>query len=345
MSFVGCAIGDIHYDKLTKYWHNANALQSSAVQRAVSTSMQRAATEAFFLGDIAEGIRDSTGNSMRLSEDAQSEFLSLLMWLDQRINTHIILGNHDWASEGHHSLQLFLTMQEHKVFKRVRFYPTMEKVRIAGVKCALMPFPNIVPPAGTQVGFAHYGVAGAVGDNGRAVHSDGDGDDHKFTCDIIQGHLHTHQRVGRHYFPGTLYQTSFGENPDKGFGLFQPTNGKLGYKWIEQTPPFKLVNLRINKREDFKKLTKDPSTLFKLFVHEDVRVPDDLLTRYPNIVNRLAFANDEEAAIIENDEFATENKRLDLDSRKALPEYLLTKGASKRQIARALEIVDGFRST
>ena len=343
MSFVGCAIGDIHLDKLTKYWPNANALQLSAVRRAVNTAMHKSATEVFFLGDIAEGIRDSTGNAMRLSENAQSEWLALMLELDQKINTHVILGNHDWAAEGSHSLQLFLTMQEHGVFKRVRFYSELERVKIKGIKCAMMPFPVITPPAGTDVGFAHYGVAGAVGDNGRPVHADAGDADHKFKCDIVQGHLHTHQRVGRHYFPGTLYQTSFGENADKGFGLIHPTENRLGYKWVEQVPPFKLVNLRVNTREDFKQLTKDPLTLFKLFVHESVKVPDDLLTRYPNIVNRLAFATEEEANIIENDEFATENKKLDLDSRKVLPEYLLTKGATKRQVARAIEIVDAFR--
>lgn len=340
MSFIGCAIGDLHLDKLTKYWPNANALQLGSARRVVDAARRKGAEQVFLLGDIAEGIRDNTGNAMRLSEPAQCELLSFLMELDQVIDTHIILGNHDWASEGSHSLSMFIEMQKHGVFKRVRFYPELEKVSIAGKKIAMMPYPNVEPPKGCQLGFAHYEVSGAIGDNGRSVHSQ---DTFDWDCPIIQGHLHTHQRVRNHWYPGTLYQTSFGENADKGYGLFQ-LGQKLKMQWVQHTPPFKLVNLRVNKREDFKQLVNDELTLFKLFVHEDVKVPDDLLTKFPNIVNRLAFASDVEAEALEHDEFQTENQRIDLNDRAALPDFLVGKGANKRQVERALQIVDDFRS-
>jgi hypothetical protein len=103
------------------------------------------------------------------------------------------------------------------------------------------------------------------------------------------------------------------------------------------------VNLRINKREDFKQLVSDELTLFKLFVHEDVRVPDDLLMKYPNIVNRLAFANEEEAVALEHDEFNSENQRIDLDDLSVLPDYLESKGGTKKQVERAVQIVEDFR--
>jgi DNA repair exonuclease SbcCD nuclease subunit len=340
VSFLGCAIGDLHLDKLTKYWSNANALQLASVRRVVDSARRKGTDQVFFLGDIAEGIRDNTGNAMRLSEPAQCELLKLLMELDQVIDTHIILGNHDWASEGSHSLNVFIEMQRHGVFKRVRFYPELDKVKIAGKKIAMMPYPNVEPPKGCQLGFAHYEVSGAVGDNGRAVRSQEDFD---WECPIIQGHLHTHQRVRNHWYPGTLYQTSFGENQDKGYALLH-MGQKLKVQWIQHEPPFKLVNLRVNKREDFKQLVNDELTLFKLFVHENVTVPDDLLTKFPNIVNRLAFATDIEAEALEQDEFQTENQRIDLNDREALPDFLTAKGASRKQVERALQIVDDFRS-
>jgi DNA repair exonuclease SbcCD nuclease subunit len=338
MTWTGCAIGDLHLDKLTKYWPDANRKQLRAVRKTITEAKQQGASRVFFLGDIAEGIRDNTGNAMRLSEPAQCELLTLLLELDQHIDTHVILGNHDWASEGSHSLQMFLTMQQHSVFKRVRFYADLERVKIAGTRCAMLPFPHTIPPKGSDLAFAHYEVAGTVGDNGRTSHAD---DEFSFSCPVIQGHLHTHQKVRNHYYPGTLYQTSFGENTDKGYALFQP-GAKLSYKWVQRKAPFQLLNLRINTREDFDQLTNEPNTLYKLFVHEDVKVPDNLLTRFPNIVNRLAFANEAEAATLEQDEFATENQRVDLDSRAALPDYLRSKGASKRQIERGLQIVDDF---
>lgn len=341
MSWTGVAIGDLHLDKLIKYWPDANTRQLGAVRKTVAAARQQGASQVFFLGDIAEGIRDNTGNAMRLSEPAQCELLTLLLELDQQIDTHVILGNHDWASTGSHSLQMFFTMQKHGVFKRVRLYETLERVKIDGVRCAMMPFPHTTPPKGSQVAFAHYEVGGAVGDNGRSTHV---ADEFRFDCPVIQGHLHTHQRVRNHYYPGTLYQTSFGENDDKGYALFQP-GAKFGYKWIERGPPFKMVNLRINSREDFAQLTLDTQVLYKLFIHEDVKVPSNLLTRFPNIVNRLAFASEQEAASLEQDEFATENQRVDLDSRNVLPDYLLKVGASRKQVERALQIVDDFHNS
>jgi DNA repair exonuclease SbcCD nuclease subunit len=340
VSFIGCAIGDLHLDKLTKYWPNANTLQLNSVRRTVNSSVLKGATQVFLLGDIAEGIRDNTGNAMRLSEPAQCELLGLLFELDKRIDTHIILGNHDWASEGNHSLSVFIEMQKHGVFKRVRFYPELDRVKIEGQRVAMMPYPNVEPPKGCELGFAHYEVSGAVGDNGRAVHSS---DTFDWSCPIIQGHLHTRQRVRNHWYPGTLYQTSFGENADKGYALLH-MGQKLKVQWVKHEPPFKLVNLRVNKREDFKQLTTDEHTLFKLFVHEDVTVPDDLLMKFPNIVNRLAFASEAEAEALEQDEFQTENQKIDLNDRVVLPDFLKSKGADKKQIERALQIVDDFRS-
>lgn len=339
MSFIGCAIGDLHLDKLIKYWTNANVLQLNAVRKVVRQGMLKGATQLFFLGDLAEGIRDSTGNAMRLSEEGQCELLKLFLWLDQLIDTHVILGNHDWASEGNHSLGVFIEMQKHGVFKRVRFYPELERVKIGGKKIAMLPYPNIEPPKGSDLGFAHYEVSGALGDNGRPVHSN---DTFDWNCPMIQGHLHTHQKVRNHWYPGTLYQTSFGENADKGYALFHLSE-KLKVKWIQHQAPFKLVNLRVNSREDFSKLVKDPYTLFKLFLHESVVVPDGLLTKYPNIVNRLSFTNAAEAEALVNDEFQLENSRIDLDARSVLPAYLTRQGATKTQITRAEQIIDDFR--
>lgn len=338
VSFLGVCIGDTHLDKLTKYWPNANAMQLGAAKQTVIAGLRANATEAFLLGDVSEGIRDSTGNAMRLSEPAQCELLKFFFWLDSVINGHVILGNHDWGSEGVHSLSMFIEMQKHGVFKRLKFYPELDRVKIAGVKVAMMPYPNVEPPKGTELGFAHYEVSGAVGDNGRAVHSR---DKHEWECPIIQGHLHTKQRVRNHWYPGTLYQTSFGETSAKGYATFH-MGKKLDLKWTRNKPPFSLVNLRVNVPEDFKKLVHDPLTLFKLFVHEDVHVPDKLLTQYPNIVNRLAFASEDEAEALEHEEFQSENGSIDLDALAVLPGHLKQQGATDRQVERALQIVEDF---
>lgn len=88
----GVAIPDIHYDKLTKYWPDANVRQTNCIRQVLDKAIDNGVKTAFYLGDIAEGVRDSTGNSMRLSEGAQVEFLKLLVDYDSRIKSHIILG-------------------------------------------------------------------------------------------------------------------------------------------------------------------------------------------------------------------------------------------------------------
>lgn len=341
MTWIGCAIGDLHFDKLTKYWPDANHRQAMAVKSTVADAKREGATRLFLLGDIAEGVRDTTGNAMRLSEGAQVEFFDLLCHLDSEIETHVYLGNHDWASDGHHSLQVFLSMYRRGVFKRVHFYDTMTKTKLGGVRCAIMPFPHTEPPKGTELAFAHYEVSGAVGDNGRQVHSK---DEHKYRCPVIQGHLHTHQRVRNHYYPGTLYQTNFGENEDKGYALFQ-AGGDFKYRWVSKRPPFKLVNVRINRREDFKQLVADDHVKYKLFVHEDVRIPDGLMERFPNIVNRLMFATEQDAAALEQNEFLIESNQVDVDSDALLPDFLKSEGATRTQIKRGREIVADYRSS
>lgn len=344
---IGAAIGDLHLDKMTKYWPDANKRQVNAVLSTAATALDRGATRLFLLGDIADGIKDSTGNAMRLSEAGQVQFLRLLMTIDsdprfsQMESLDIILGNHDWAHEGSHSLQVFIEMCNQNVFKKVRIHETLTKVKYQGKRLAMLPFPNTEPPKGTDLAFAHYEVKGAIGDNGRATHAD---NPHNYGVPVIQGHLHTKQVVRKqHYYPGTLYQTSFGESEDKYFATFSLGN-KLAVQFHPVKAPFILRNLRVNELCDLKGLVKDPRILFKLFVQEEVKLPENLLLDYPNIVNRLDFSSDKEAEALEAEEFRLENSTIDIDERKLLPAFLEKKGATSTQVDRAMAIFDGFYS-
>lgn len=333
------ALGDFHADKLTKYWENANAMQANCFRRILNKALSRGIKNAFFLGDLAEGVRDSTGNSMRLSEDGQVQLLSLCKEFDGKMEIDIILGNHDWAQEGSHSLQIFLEMQRCKMFKTITFHDKMTTVVRKGIRCGMLPYPNITPPKDAQIAFAHYEVNGSKGDNGRQIRTE---EDHRFKIPCIQGHLHTKQRVRNHYYPGTAWQTSFGENEEKGFMWFKTDGTTFKHKFIEHVKPFRLVNLHVHKREDLKQLTTDPLVLYKLFVSDDVKIPEDLLLRYPNIVNRLAFKDEAELDALENNEFKAENNKIDLDHSAILPEYLKNKGATKLQVKRGVEIVEAI---
>lgn len=330
------AIGDLHMDKLTKYWEDANAMQVNHVKTVVSSGIRSGASHLVFLGDLADGVRDSTGNAMRLSENAQSLLLELFHWLDARIETDVILGNHDWSSEGNHSLGIFITMSKLGIFKRVRFHATPANRKIGTTKVAFLPFPHTTPAKGADLGFAHYAVHGSKGDTGRELY---DTDSlHKFTTIMVQGHLHTPQKVRNHRYPGTLYQTSFGETDTKGYGLITCEGSKVTYEFVPVASPFRLINLRIYKREDFDQLTTDTKVLYKLFIHEDVKVPTNLLLNYPNIVNRLDFKTEEEADNLEQGALAADGEIEELDPNKMLPAYLKSTGADAALVDRALEL-------
>jgi dihydrodipicolinate synthase/N-acetylneuraminate lyase len=87
-----CALGDVHLDKLRKYWPNANTLQLNAYQRVISRQRSAGIEHFVICGDVADGIRDSTNNAMRLTEEGQCELLKFLMDVDGKANLHVILG-------------------------------------------------------------------------------------------------------------------------------------------------------------------------------------------------------------------------------------------------------------
>jgi len=337
-----CILGDVHLDKLRKYWPNANALQLNSYRKTIRLNKQRGIEHFFIAGDVADGIRDSTNNAMRLTEDGQCEFLKFLMDVDGTCNLHIILGNHDWAEQGSHSLQVFIEMQKLGMFKTIRFYPEPEVVNIDGVHINFLPFPHRAPTDKADAAVAHYEVDGTVSDSGRIIKfKESRNDD--YGIPYMQGHLHTKQKNGRHHYGGTLYQTSFGESLPKGYAMARIGRGRFAWKFVPHEPPFKLENLHIYEKGDLAKLVNDPLHLFKLFVADDVRVPDNLLEKYPNIVNKLDFSSEEELAELEQAEFALENMQIEVNADDYLPDFFKSYGATEKQTQRAFQILAEYR--
>ena len=331
-------VGDLHLDALLKYWPEANLLQLGAVRKVLSSCVLEGIEHVVFLGDIADGIRDSTGTAMRLSEGAQCGLLDLLIEFDGKLGIHIIPGNHDHADIGNHSLQLFLTMQKHGLFKSTRFYYTPTKTKIDGVPVHFLPWPHKTPDPRAVFGVAHYEVSGASSDSGKQLR----GDMHEYDTIVMQGHLHTRQRVRNHIYPGTLYQMNFGESLPKGYGVVRVnSSGKLKYRWVEVDPPFKLYNIVANSLKDLKPIVKDPYRLYKLFVSDNVTIPSDFLTRYPNIVNSLQFSDGQELQSLQDAEFDIGSSVEEFNHAQFLEPFLQAQKAPAWQIKRAIEIMEG----
>ena len=333
---LGVAIGDLHLDALTKYWSNANNMQAEAVVSAAHLAVKRfGAKHIVLLGDVAEGIKDSTGAYVRLSELGQSVLLDLLLELQSMAPVHIICGNHDFSSVGNTSLNLFEKMSRNGLFKRVNIYTEPAYKVIDGAKVAFLPHPHKEATKAVNLAFAHYEVAGAVSDSGRVIKNDEKG---AKGATYIQGHLHTKQKVRNHFYPGTLYQMSFGESLPKFFGMFHSGASGVSVKTHSVNPPFKLINLRVSKPSELKGLDTSPTTLYKLFLHESVKVPDSFLADHQNIVNALEYKDETELAALEELSLNLTESAIDLSIDQVLPDYLKAQGISKSTIRRALEL-------
>lgn len=259
------------------------------------------------------------------------------------MRTQLNNTNHDWAEQGSHSLQVFIEMQKLGMFKTIHFYAEPSVVTIDDVRVNFLPFPHRAPTDKVDVAVAHYEVDGTVSDSGRVIRfKESRNDD--YGIPFLQGHLHTTQKNGRHHYGGTLYQTSFGESLPKGYGMARiGKGGKFAWKFVRHEPPFKLTNLRIHEKADLKQLVNDPLHLFKLYVADDVRVPDNLLERYPNIVNKLDFSSAEELEELEQAEFALENMQIEVNADDYLPDFFTKYGADDKMQKRAFEILAEYR--
>ncbi len=328
-------IGDLHLDKLLKYWPNANALKMSAVQRVIDYEFSEGRKNFVLLGDLSDGIRDATGNKIRLSEDAQCRLINFFLHNDGKVNIYVFLGNHDFAEEGSHSLQIFFELQRNKIFKTIRFYDASTLVKIDGIRACFVPYPNVHPIDGAQIAFGHYEVNGAMSDSGRKLTTDIEESD----VPTVVGHLHTRQKVRGYHYPGTLYQLNFGESLPKGYGVARVSSKSFKYKWEQFDPPFKLINFTVEKSADLKKLSSNPLVLYKLYVPDDILVPENFLLEHPNIVNSLQFSSANELESLKRAELEIETADEAYDHEEFLPAYLKSVGASSWERKRAMEII------
>lgn len=338
------ALGDFHADKLRKHFPgNDIDLQLNEVRKVYRYAERNGIRNVFWLGDIGEGYKDFTG-MLRMSEEAQSKLFAFWKSYDGTYDTHVIIGNHDYSGLESNTMKLFFELQRSKVFKTTKFYELEQQVKIDGVRVNFLPYPLLKPSdKRPSLCLAHYETSGAIRDNGRVIK---DGEKHDYRGHIfVQGHLHTRQVVRSHFYPGTLYQTSFGESLPKGFMEFNAetrSDGKIRFKhrFIDTDPEFKLINVKVYNKKDLRQIEKNPLYKYKLFVSEEVRLTEQDLQPFDNIVNRLSFSDEKELEALEAAEFQLENITIDLSQDQVFKDFLKTKGLTKEQIKRCKQIIE-----
>lgn len=277
------AIGDLHLDgMLNDLGDDANRLQIAEVAKAEAWAVRNGIDHVFYLGDIC--------NKSVMSYDAHERLVNL--WrTNTHLRRHVILGNHDVAERGVHSLRLLERMAEFDFDGSVKVYTKPTQVEISGINVNFLPYPypnsDIDLDLRNAVNVSHFEVSGSLRDNGTANTSA----KMKVIRDSnvwIMGHLHTPHDVGNVHYVGTLYQRNFGESANKSFTWLRAklNNGVFKYKLerIGVTPSFRLVNVDIERVEDLQSLQQVQGVFYKLFVKRGVVIPDNLLACYPNIL-------------------------------------------------------------
>lgn len=336
-------IGDAHFDKLnTHLGEKGNLVIGSEYHKVYRYAIDNAIPYVVWLGDVAD--------KARLSYQAHEVLLEILAKYDGQVTTFIILGNHDYDEEDCYSLQLIEKMYTLGLFKTVHIITKPEQRMLGGVCVNFLPYPAtepLPPPDGydaATVNYGHFEVPGAIRDNGMRIKGESAESDGNV---YIIGHLHTPHDVGNKHFVGTLYQTNFGESLPKSFteSMFRVKNGVLKKKLTRHPndPNFKLFNITIETVEDLKQCkSSNPLHFFKLFIKEDVVLPDDWLAKNPQVLYTNHFKTEKDLKELVCDTLMIDEDDEDSSAVDDRVEQYLTNHtkATPEQVKRGLEILN-----
>lgn len=335
MEFIG--IGDIHADKLDALIENVNGKIEKALRRVLRYALENGVRVVIFYGDVCDKpIMSYDGHMMLMRVLMDPKYADL--------DFHMILGNHDFAENGHHSM-LLIEMFSKFAGRNLTVYTQPELVKLEKRLFWMMPYP-CVETKREALNIGHFEVNGSYRDNGRKV-------DHGIQTKHAGcfGHLHTCHKVKRIRYSGTLYQTNFGEALPKSFHHVR-YDDKDPYN-IEVTdvpfdPPWKLLNLEIATEADLKKIESDPDVLYKLFIQEGLEIDlGDVLAQHPNVVRHNKFKSKAELQELIENEWDFQDQAFvnnNIDTAEVVEEFLAKKfKLSKPEIARAFSILDRVR--
>lgn len=226
------------------------------------------------------------------TDSTKSKLLAFFRKYDGIIHTWYVGGNHDRADINRTSVDLFKEFCEWDFFKTLHIFTKPEQVEIEGIVCNMLPHPSVEAIKHKKracLNFVHTDIVGAIGDNGRALKTTktvktNEGD---FT---IGGHIHLHQYLKKQQFLlcGNPFQKNFGESLPKGWVEIKAKYKKSGelkvdWQFVESRPDFVFETVVIKESSQFSALKVSPGIRYRLYVAEDVVVPNDLKVTVPNI--------------------------------------------------------------
>lgn len=291
------ALGDLHVDStllVGLFQEAAYSYQVKAVNDALEQARDAGLDRVVFLGDVFHRPRPSVRGLVAMLD-------VLAQWRSQ-FEFHFITGNHDvGAADQPHSLHTIQQLAQWDLIGDVHVHDQAEEKVWGGVPVRFLPWPHRTAEGSSKVCMAHLARPGAVRDNGFVIRERSGTDVAEVESDSrntlwVSGHLHTAQKVGSTYFPGTLYQTNFGERDGAKSWLrvkARMRKGRLEAKTerVEAERPFRLATVQATKSRDWATLDLDnesPSIRYRVVHRPGLKPPPQFAADNPNAVHIVA---------------------------------------------------------
>ena len=327
--FIG--IGDLHLPNhlgqggLARYIDTPEVYVCSEVRRVLAYADRKNISQIFFYGDICEGAR--------MSYESQLAFSRLLNSYGDQFTFWIIPGNHDMygrTPEMGHSLQL---LDAFNANSHVKFMFRPCDVRFDGALVRFLPFPacEFSPKA---LNVCHVDVYGATADSGRQILNE---DRDRSNRLVVAGHIHTNQVVRNTYYSGTLYQTCFGEQPEKFFHHIQfSSTNDYEISSVPFKAKYKLHTIPVQSKADIPKALSK-TDLVKLVIQDgaDVQVPD---YAHLNVVTVRTFQSRKQLAAALTEDLPSNGSELKLSTREFFHAWIEGQDAPDHIKASAVQI-------
>ena len=341
------AIGDLHLDKQRirgLFGADANALQLEPVEEALELAVDHGVPRVVLLGDVFDRPRPTVAGLMSL--------LQVLFDFDRGLEMHVILGNHDVESANKpHSMSLVKGLCDRGLLTTTFVHEEVADLDWDGTPVRMCPWGHS-DPGPAKLCFGHFARAGSVRDNGHAVGED-DKDVAEEMGDAIwvSGHLHTAQKIGGTFFPGTTAQYSFGEE-DGHKHVLRVHTAKQGKRLKAESwrikRPYRLATEVIEDEAGWlRKLPNKRRVKYRVLHDPELRQPDHYLRDNPAVVECRPSGTKSRSigSDLAQEMAAASGGGLEYGMTDGLADLLKSWGLDKQQVARAHEIVgEGIES-
>ena len=336
----GIATSDWHFCGLAKHFPDHVQRQIFELDKIYQYAISNGIQHVFVPGDISD--------TPHMPYEVYIALVLFLKKYDGLINTHYIPGNHDFSDVKKTSMDLLNVLYQNGFFETFHLHMSPTTLKIDGCYVNFLPYPCLEAPEAehNSLNFSHIEYNGAIGDNGRKLRTKQEFIQNPGDFNI-SGHIHQYQhlKARRAVYCGNPFQKNFGESLPKGFIHFKARKGRdkldFKHKFVNNKPDFQLLNVTIESREDFAKLSDSDAFRYKLWVAPDVQLPKDLRLKFPNITGGIfdssskIKAEDHEVANAVMDNVQSNN----VDLMYGLKDYLKGAGFKKKQYQEAKSIV------